>query len=91
MSSYLHSVILISVLNSFNSMHADLYVIRGIQGEIWDEKGSLLQVAQMETEQAQNGPSIILSLLCSHLFFGSLQLRLQVDESLLANLYISFP
>lgn len=65
MSSYLHSVILISVLNSFNSMHADLSVIGGIQGEIRDDKGSLLQVAQMETEQAQNGPSIILSLLCS--------------------------
>jgi hypothetical protein len=65
MVSYLHSVILISVLNSFNSMHADLSVIRGVQGEIWYEEGSLLQVAQMETEQAQNGPSIILSLLCS--------------------------
>jgi hypothetical protein len=33
-------------------MHADLSVIGRIQGEIWDDKGSLLQVAQMETEQA---------------------------------------
>jgi hypothetical protein len=72
-------------------MHADLSVFRGIQGEIWDGKGCVLQIAQMETEQAQNGPSIILSRLIPNFLFVALQFKLQVEESLLANLYILFP
>lgn len=43
-------------------MYTDLSIICGVQREIWDVQGCILQVAQMETEQTQNGYSVILIL-----------------------------
>jgi len=43
-------------------MYTDLSIICGVQREIWDVQGCLLQVAQMETKQTQNGPSVVLIL-----------------------------
>jgi len=43
-------------------MYTDLSIVCGIQREIWDVQGCILQVAQMETKQTQNGCSVILIL-----------------------------
>lgn len=43
-------------------MYTDLSIICGVQREVWDVQGCLLQVAQMETKQTQNGCSVILIL-----------------------------
>jgi len=43
-------------------MCTDLSIICGVQREIWDVQGCLLQVTQMETKQTQNGCSVILIL-----------------------------
>ena len=56
--------IFILVLICLTLMHADLSIICGVQREIWNDKGCFLQVAQMETEQTQNGCSVILIVTC---------------------------
>lgn len=47
-----YNVISLHIEFSAYMAHADLLVIRGVQGASWDGKGCFLQVAQMETEQA---------------------------------------